>query len=121
MWQQTCLSSHDLTADMRVSQTGDVAALDDFETRFKGTRFYKGMEMVFTNTKDGELALRIDGKEVRHWLWDIDLVSPCAVEALQASQWSKQVMPPVLTSLSLNLSIATWICACRLAKWHHRH
>ena len=26
--------------------------------------FYKGMEMIFTNTKRGDLVLRLDGKEV---------------------------------------------------------
>lgn len=47
---------------------GDPAALDDFEGRFKGVHFYKGMEMIFTNTKRGDLVLRLDGKEVG-WLF----------------------------------------------------
>ena len=40
------------------------AALDEFEGLFRGARFHKGFEMVFTNTKAGGLALRIDGKDV---------------------------------------------------------
>lgn len=45
-------------------QTGDMAALDKFEALFKGAKFYKGLEMSFTNTKDGSLALRIGDEEV---------------------------------------------------------
>lgn len=52
-------------------QTGDMAALDEFEALFNGAKFYKGLEMSFTNTKDGSLALRIGDEEVRH------LPSPC--------------------------------------------
>ncbi|EIE20825.1 chalcone isomerase [Coccomyxa subellipsoidea C-169] len=48
----------------RLKQTGDTAALDEFEALFKGAQFYKGLEMSFTNTKNGSLALRIGNKEV---------------------------------------------------------
>lgn len=46
-------------------QSGDAPALDEFEGLFRGARFYRGMEMVFTNTHAGGLALRIDGRDVR--------------------------------------------------------
>ncbi|KAK9909647.1 hypothetical protein WJX75_005569 [Coccomyxa subellipsoidea] len=48
----------------RVKQTGDLAALDEFEGLFNGAQFYKGLEMSFSNTKEGSLALRIGNKEV---------------------------------------------------------
>lgn len=39
--------------------------LDDFEARFAGADFHKGMEVAFSNTRSGGLALRIAGKDVR--------------------------------------------------------
>ena len=39
--------------------------LDDFEARFEGADFHKGMEVAFSNTRAGGLALRIAGKDVR--------------------------------------------------------
>ena len=39
--------------------------LDDFEARFEGADFHKGMEVAFSNTRSGGLALRIAGKDVR--------------------------------------------------------
>jgi hypothetical protein len=50
---------------LRLLQSGDAAALDEFEGLFRGARFYRGMEMVFSNTPRGALALRIDGRDVR--------------------------------------------------------
>ncbi|CAL8467962.1 g7500 [Coccomyxa elongata] len=50
--------------ESRIQETGDMAALDKFEALFKGAKFYKGLEMSFTNTKDGSLALRIGDEEV---------------------------------------------------------
>lgn len=58
--ENRCADSDDQTG----MQVGDVGSLDEFEGLFRGAHFYKGMEMVFTNTKRGDLALRIDGKEV---------------------------------------------------------
>ena len=56
----------DVASCCAVAQTVDgAAALDEFEGLFRGAHFHKGFEMVFTNTKSGSLALRIDGKDVR--------------------------------------------------------
>lgn len=54
-------------------QTGDLAALDAFEALFKEAKFYKGLEMSFTNTKEGSLALRIGNKEVSPRTLDVCL------------------------------------------------
>ena len=45
-------------------QAGDLESLEEFETLFKGAKFHKGLEMVFTNTQTGALALRIQDEEV---------------------------------------------------------
>ena len=42
-----------------------MGALSEFEALFKGAKFHKGLEMVFTNTQTGALALKIGGDEVR--------------------------------------------------------
>ena len=39
-------------------------SLGDFEALFKGAKFHKGLEMVFTNTQAGALALKIGDSEV---------------------------------------------------------
>ena len=49
----------------RCFQEGDLQALNDFEALFRGAKFHKGLEMVFTNTQAGALALKIGGNEVR--------------------------------------------------------
>ena len=46
-------------------QAGDLESLEEFEALFKGAKFHKGLEMVFTNTQTGALALRIQDEEVR--------------------------------------------------------
>ena len=46
-------------------QAGALQPLDDFEARFAGAKFHKGMEVAFSNTRSGGLALRIAGKDVR--------------------------------------------------------
>ena len=46
-------------------QDGELGALTEFEALFKGAKFHKGLEMVFTNTQTGALALKIGGDEVR--------------------------------------------------------
>ena len=46
-------------------QDGNLEALSSFEALFKGARFHKGLEMVFTNTQAGALALKIGDHEVR--------------------------------------------------------
>ena len=46
-------------------QAGAMQPLDDFEARFAGADFHKGMEVAFSNTRSGGLALRIAGEDVR--------------------------------------------------------
>jgi hypothetical protein len=46
-------------------QAGALAPLDDFEARFAGAEFHKGLEVAFTSTRAGGLALRIGSKDVR--------------------------------------------------------
>ena len=45
-------------------QDGELGALSDFEALFLGAKFHKGLEMVFTNTQAGALALKIGDREV---------------------------------------------------------
>lgn len=53
----------DLT-DFGTFQEGALDSLRDFEALFQGAKFYKGLEMIFTNTQAGALALRIGGEDV---------------------------------------------------------
>jgi hypothetical protein len=88
------LLSHILTLRFFL-QTGDLGALDEFEALFKGAQFHKGLEMSFTNTKDGSLALRIGSKEVG-WLSTpasgrFTQCNPCRREPVQACAEKRQV------------------------------
>ncbi|KAK9858010.1 hypothetical protein WJX84_001910 [Apatococcus fuscideae] len=42
----------------------DEAALEEFGSRFRGVKFYKGMPLAFTTAGHGKLTTRIDEKEV---------------------------------------------------------
>ncbi len=55
---------HRQTGVAGYSQEGELGALNDFEALFKGAKFHKGLEMVFTNTQAGALALKIGDTEV---------------------------------------------------------
>ncbi|KAK9835190.1 hypothetical protein WJX81_004766 [Elliptochloris bilobata] len=46
-----------------LQKAGALQPLDDFEARFAGAEFHKGMEVAFSNTRSGGLALRIGGKD----------------------------------------------------------
>ena len=46
------------------SQDNNLESLSSFEALFKGAKFHKGLEMVFTNTQAGALALKIGDHEV---------------------------------------------------------
>ena len=45
-------------------QPEDEAALEEFGSRFRGVKFYKGMPLAFTTAGHGKLTTRIDEKEV---------------------------------------------------------